>query len=109
MAQHYRSTLSTWLYQFWLFSFLTAKHWGRGPRDWTADILRYDDYQGFMTISSPNTPALEMNAPRDVQTPSDSVGLSPHAQRSIQLPSGLCRWAVHVDEVEYDPLPSPPP
>ena len=50
-----------------------------------------------------------MNAPRDVQTPSDSVGLSPHAQTSIQPPLALCRWAVHVDEVEYVALPPPPP
>lgn len=109
MAQHYHRTLSTWLYQFWLFSFLTAKHWGRGPRDWRADILRYDDYQGFTTIPSPNTPSSEVNAPRDVQTPSDSLGLSLHTQRSIQPPLPLCRWAVHVDGVKYDALPSPPP
>lgn len=108
-TQRYRSILSKWLYQFWMFSFVTAKHWGRGPRDWTADILRYDDHQGFMAISSPNTPGMQVGTPRDIQAPSESSGLSPHGQRSIQCPLPLCRWAVHVPEVEYDDIPSPPP
>ncbi|ERF73030.1 hypothetical protein EPUS_07124 [Endocarpon pusillum Z07020] len=31
-----RVIMTTWLYQYWQFSPITAKYWGKGPRNWTA-------------------------------------------------------------------------
>lgn len=41
MGTEERQTMFSWLYQFWFFSFITAKHWGRDPRDWTAETLNF--------------------------------------------------------------------
>jgi hypothetical protein len=63
MGQHielsYRVIL-TWLYQFWLFSFQTAKNWGYGPRNWTADLLRFEDYHELVSGVSPDTHGLKI-------------------------------------------------
>lgn len=96
--------MSTWLYQFWLFSFQTAKNWGRGPRNWTAELLRFDDFHDPISIASPNTLLLKntlwatVGSPRNV---SANTRVSPS-------PSPLCRWAIHVRLVLYQPLPGPP-
>ncbi|TDZ16240.1 hypothetical protein Cob_v010834 [Colletotrichum orbiculare MAFF 240422] len=34
-----RSVLSGWLHDYWIHSFVTAKHWGRGPLEWTASQI----------------------------------------------------------------------
>jgi hypothetical protein len=78
--------MATWLYQFWLFSFKTAKHWGRGPRHWTADNL------GFSQSSVPS-PGL--------------IGGSPSAVQIAPNPTQLCRWAIHVLQEDYDGFSSP--
>lgn len=99
--------MSTWLYQFWFFSFKTAKYWGRGPRDWFADLLAFgrDGVDIFPAPASPH-PA------------SDMVGHSPRGQSLVasglsntsvgSQPSPLCHWAIHLQERSYEPLPDPP-
>ena len=95
--------MSTWLYQFWLFSFRTAKHWGRGPRNWTADLLGFDNFQEATSNLSPNThgltdtPDSAMHSPRDIAV-SDVA-------RAYLPPSSLCRWAIHIEQAPYEPLP----
>jgi hypothetical protein len=97
--------MSTWLYQFWLFSFRTAKHWGRGPHHWTADLLGFDDFQEAVSNLSPNTHAL-------ANTPDDNI-YSPYrvaehvVTRAYPQPSPLCRWAIHVSYPPYEPIPEP--
>ena len=102
------SIMSTWMYQFWLFSFKTAKHWGRGPRDWTADMLGFDHYrhQGMIGHSSPNTPG-NMNTPASQSTPRNFEVDGPSAEMS-STPTPLCRWSIHCKQHEYEPIPSPP-
>jgi hypothetical protein len=93
--------MSTWLYQFWLFSFKTAKYWGQGPRDWFADILGFEPniVEMFPIPSSHHSPA--------------DWGRSLHGQDSnmtdvTSLPSLLCRWSIHVSEPGYVQLPDLP-
>lgn len=99
--------MSTWLYQFWFFSFKTAKYWGQGPRDWVADILGFvrNEVEVFPVPSSQNSPSV-------------MAGRSPHGQVSgeteirattvASMPSPLCRWTIHVSEPSYARLPGPP-
>jgi hypothetical protein len=50
--------MSTWCHQFWLFSYKTAKYWGRGPRVWTPNLLAFGTIQGpelDFSSESPNT------------------------------------------------------
>lgn len=103
--------MSTWMYQFWFFSFKTAKHWGRGPRDWTADILGFDHYhQQKMIIdgSSPNTPRMSVGTP--TSQPSSSGRELPEriSENGTQRPSPLCRWSIHYRELIYELIPSLP-
>jgi len=34
--------MSTWLYQYWVYAFKTAKSWGRGPREWDAETIGFN-------------------------------------------------------------------
>ena len=95
--------MSTWLYQFWLFSFRTAKNWGRGPRDWTANLLSFHKFGESNSILSPNghgvtsTPNRTMLVPQTAADPADFPTHPP--------PSPLCFWAIHLDAIQYVALP----
>ncbi|KAA6410811.1 MAG: hypothetical protein FRX48_05121 [Lasallia pustulata] len=109
MEKQDRVTISNWLYQFWIFSFKTAKHWGRGPQDWTANILRFDRYQERFTLSAPNTPRTMMNSPGQRTNLRHDAMNNGSPQDAVQPPSDLCRWSIHIDYVEHKGVESPPP
>jgi hypothetical protein len=88
--------MSTWLYQFWLFSFKTAKHWGRGPRFWNQVNLGFDKYQETALISAPDTPAR-----CDAGGASNQADSLPPQQQEALQPINLCRWSVHTREIAY--------
>src|SRR4030095_8281620 len=81
--------MSTWLYQFWFFSFKTAKYWNRGPRFWNADRLRFMDHQLINLPSLPATPDMGMWDPTSLamanDTSSSNVGAA--ETRAISEPS----------------------
>ncbi|KAH0559327.1 hypothetical protein GP486_004158 [Trichoglossum hirsutum] len=89
--EQYKIT-STWLYRFWLYAFKSAKHWGKGPREWDAESL------GF-TSSGPMTPEFLSNAP----SPESAIGQSAqsflesqvHSANGIAEPTSLCRPLIH--------------
>lgn len=103
-------TLSKWLYQYWYFGFKTAKHWGRGPRAWTADNLDFGRNILSLDGPSPNTNA---NSPADIFHSSvNSPGNWNHHRThssNIPNPTQLCRWSIHVLQSEYEVVSSPPP
>jgi hypothetical protein len=86
--------MSEWLYQYWFFCFKTAKHWGKGPTAWTAELLNFDSFSPRTQHSLPGTPQepLHDNA-EDAE--------------SLNTPSDLCRWFVHVrgDWPGYEEIP----
>jgi hypothetical protein len=85
--------LSDWLYQYWFFCFKTAKHWGKGPRIWTAELLNFEQYLSTGRSSLPGTP-------QDL-----TYGSTPHSDDEPTPPSDLCRWYVHVHQQQYKPIP----
>lgn len=99
------------MYQYWLFAFKTAKHWGRGPQDWTAGILGFDDYpqQAIVSISSPNTPTASIRTPASKSTPRKVGMIDPARIGDEKFPPSLCRWSIHCGCIPYEILPSPPP
>lgn len=99
------------MYQYWLFAFKTAKHWGRGPQDWTAGILGFDDYpqQATVSISSPNTPTASIGTPASTSTTRQVGMIDSGLKGAEKIPSSLCRWSIHCRRINYDRLPSPPP
>ena len=102
--------MSTWMYQFWLFSYKTAKYWGRGPQSWTADILVFYKYFPKGTVPSylPGTPGMSVSTPASHPTPQEG-GTPDSSQKPAVRPSSLCRWSIHCEPIEYRRVPSPPP
>lgn len=96
MGTEERQTMSTWLYQFWFFSFKTAKHWGRGPRDWTAETLNFGTYQETVQISLPSTPSIMMNGNSEQRDHSEPSPLNASASHIPPIPSQMCRWVIHL-------------
>ncbi|KAI9764311.1 MAG: hypothetical protein M1840_008529 [Geoglossum simile] len=92
-----RRVMSTWLYQFWLFSFRTAKYWGWGPRDWTADNLGFTTHEVPTFTSSPHTP--------NAIAPSPDMVMDWSLEDTAQKPSPFCHWSIHVEEVIYERMP----
>jgi len=101
--------MSTWLYQFWLYSFTTAKYWGQGPRTWTANNLGFERVDKPFDVGSPG----DMHSPRSMSQYGSSLIQSPGAESSRGAqgrhlgPSQLCRWSIHVFQEEYEGIPEP--
>lgn len=106
--------MSNWLYQFWFHGFKTAKHWGRGPRRWTADLLRFDAIHAVSPALPPVSPRMHFEA-IPFQLNQAGFPQSPSLRsRTVCVPSQLCHWSIHYrNEVSYEPLksrtPSPEP
>lgn len=83
-----------------MFAFRTARHWGKGPRNWTKELLDLDNHLEKLSISAAPTPATIAPSPAAVSTPVTS-GLTDGITPSI-----LCNWAVHVPEMYYEPIHS---
>jgi hypothetical protein len=101
--------LSTWLYQFWVFSFKTAKHWGRGPRNWTASILRFNEFPELTTVSAPDTPGTNTDTPPNQATWGNDAMNDDIPGDALQRPSSLCRWSIHWEDSEVDSIRSQSP
>jgi len=43
------------MHQFWLHAYKTAKYWGRGPKEWTQDLIGHADIPPAHSNSSPST------------------------------------------------------
>lgn len=76
--------MSDWLYQYWFFCFKTAKNWGRGPRNWTAEMLDFASFSPQLRPSLPGTPNDSNQRHND------------QGQSEVPHPTDLCRWLIHV-------------
>ncbi|KAK5635541.1 hypothetical protein RRF57_011253 [Xylaria bambusicola] len=84
---------ATWLYELWFFAFTTSKYWGRGPRHWTPDLLRFRHFQDMLT--APNSPG-------------DMMDLDQSAEGDNE-PTSLCSWSIHCWLPCYERNRSPSP
>lgn len=86
----YRVT-ATWLHDFWIFSFVTAKYWGKGPKNWTLSLIDFKTLAGFVNDPSASHPGglreLEM-----AHSPSAVV---------IDPPTQLCNWSIHMNYYDH--------
>ena len=90
------SLLSTWMYHFWVFSFQTAKNWGRGPILWTADLLGLKDHQRTRSIMDtlPSTTSENDLIWISQQRLSEERESDLHRTNESR-PLRLCRWIIH--------------
>ncbi|KAI0861575.1 hypothetical protein F4860DRAFT_164385 [Xylaria cubensis] len=101
---------TTWLHQFWIFAFTTLKYWGRGPKEWTADMLRMAEFPELNSF--PGSPAFwrESQAPSPSGNAQNQHGVRLIGQQhELAQPSSLCRWCIHVRNIQYERIRSPPP
>ncbi|KAI1327802.1 hypothetical protein F5Y16DRAFT_370945 [Xylariaceae sp. FL0255] len=109
MSSSDRKIVTTWLHQFWIFTFTTVKHWGKGPKKWTAEMLRMTDFSERYSL--PNSPApfgmptaaLSQSINLGHQDGTRSTGEQSH---EVPQPSSLCRWCIHVRELDYKGIDS---
>ena len=96
------SIMCRWLYQFWYFGFQTAKHWGWGPRYWTAQHLRSKSFYPGGLDPAQNTQQLSSLVGDDWLSCDDSQvshdALAIETPAIAQSPTSLCRWSLHVRE-----------
>lgn len=108
-----QSIMSTWLYQFWLRGFKTAKYWGRGPRNWTAELHGFNGFPAASRAPLLYSPRTDNNILMSISCPSMAMGISGSSSDQVHKPSQLCRWSIHYNEIDYEPCksrtPSPEP
>ncbi|MCJ1396054.1 hypothetical protein MMC18_008941 [Xylographa bjoerkii] len=84
--------MSKWMYQFWSYGFKSAKYWGRGPREWTAEMLNIGHSLATSPLPNVSTPRASIEA-------ADSR----HRMNIVLAPSPPCRWSIHYNPVmKYD-------
>ncbi|KAI1328405.1 hypothetical protein F5Y16DRAFT_154316 [Xylariaceae sp. FL0255] len=93
MSSSEKSVAATWLYELWFFAFTTSKHWGRGPRHWTPELLQFRSFKDKSTAA--NTPAAIMGTDQDMEDDHD--------------PPSLCLWSIHCWLPAYERVRSPSP
>ena len=107
--------MSTWLYQYWLYCFKTAKSWGRGPKEWNVESLQF--LNGLQAVS--HIPRTDLTLPEFNVIITDSSQLEERVNASLGcpqrrlMPHALCRWSIHRNpeavEAEFDNFTSEPP
>ncbi|KAI4861148.1 hypothetical protein F4820DRAFT_461178 [Hypoxylon rubiginosum] len=102
MTSDERKSTITWLHDFWMYSFMTTKYWGRGPKTWTLSLINFKSFAGNPVPSTPGQPIEQRQA---------SESLSPSGNNArFSSPTQLCRWTIHyLNEVNYEHIPSPQP
>ncbi|KAI1876646.1 hypothetical protein JX265_004172 [Neoarthrinium moseri] len=85
-----RAATVTWMHDYWMYAFMTAKYWGKGPRYWSPSMVNFKSMgtQQLLESSSP-----------EKHTASNALLV-------VQPPSLLCHWTIHHEETnDYEELP----
>ncbi|KAI0106361.1 hypothetical protein F4776DRAFT_675448 [Hypoxylon sp. NC0597] len=98
MGRDERKSTATWLHDFWIYSFMTAKYWGRGPKTWSLSLVNFKSFSGQPVLSTPD---------RSIDTEHSSISLSQQAAiPTSNSPTQLCRWSIHYFAPDYEDIPS---
>ncbi|KAI1385355.1 uncharacterized protein F4822DRAFT_342116 [Hypoxylon trugodes] len=101
MSRDEKKSAATWLHDLWMYSFITAKYWGRGPKAWTLPLINFKSFGCHPVPSTPdniNLDSMSGSSPTTI-----NIGLQ------SREPTQLCRWTIHYkEEVKYERTPSPP-
>ncbi|CAH0040157.1 unnamed protein product [Clonostachys rhizophaga] len=78
-------------HDFYIHSFVTAKYWGKGPLIWSPEMI-----SGLIGI--------EMSQPAQSISNSAYPPVSIMTGTGIKSPTNLCKWAIHAEQHEYEPI-----
>ncbi|KAI1209519.1 uncharacterized protein F4807DRAFT_426984 [Annulohypoxylon truncatum] len=99
-----RIQLINYLHDFHIHTFVTAKYWGKGPRAWTAEMIAALTLNG-LSVFNPATPVAlsPVGSPMSGISPS----ISHNKPERIEAPTMLCRWSIHVPNIQYMAIKEP--
>lgn len=85
-----------------MFSFVTAKYWGKGPKNWTLPLINFKTLAGVIDGST----GPQLSGSQEVDFTQSSLV----ATGVNDPPTKLCNWSIHIDfdSVHYDPIDSQP-
>lgn len=85
-----------------MFSFVTTKYWGKGPKNWTLPLINFKTLAGVVDSSAGNQPRGSQEL--------DFAQSSLVATGVTDPPTQLCNWSIHIDydSVDYEPIESQP-
>lgn len=93
----FRAT-ADWLHDFWIFCFVTTKHWRKGPKNWTLPLINAKTLAGV---------SLDSRGHR--LSGSQELDFTQHVATSVvDPPTDLCNWSIHVDYNHYECIDSQP-
>ncbi|KAI0121969.1 hypothetical protein F4814DRAFT_407096 [Daldinia grandis] len=87
-----RKSVATWLHDFWIYSFMTVKYWGRGPEAWDLSLINFKSFAGIIPPS-----------PVDPSVNQEFV----QSSRRLSIPNSptqLCQWSIHYETPEYEDI-----
>lgn len=101
LSRDEKESTTTWLHDFWIYSFMTAKYWGRGPRVWTPSLINFKSFGGHPIPSS-------LGGRTDqAQISSSLLATGTAPQIANPHPTQLCRWRIHnKPKVKFASTPS---
>ncbi|KAI0880457.1 uncharacterized protein GGS22DRAFT_197525 [Annulohypoxylon maeteangense] len=95
-----RKHIAAWLHDFWIYSFTTMKHWGKGPMVWSLKLVdsMSPSRNPFTYVPKNRIEGNQVSEflPRLAYIP------------PLNNPTQLCRWAIHYKPPRYqrDQTPS---
>ncbi|UZP40108.1 hypothetical protein NXS19_007924 [Fusarium pseudograminearum] len=92
MSQDDRRICVDYFHEFYMHGFLTAKNWGSPPS--ISNVRTPSGFTPSAFLEFPSSPLL--------------TDASNHID-IVNPPTNLCRWSIHVKEIEYEPLPEEQP
>lgn len=78
---------------------MTAKYWGKGPKQWTPGLVSALTLREFDMAPSPS--AISAASPSGTHVRHRLTGQNP------ENPTQLCKWVIHVPEVGYEAIEEP--
>lgn len=87
-----------------MFSFVTTKYWGKGPKNWDLRLINFKTFAGIINNSSPS----HQGGLRELE-----LAQSPYMVAvGVDAPTRLCKWSIHYKEnleceANYSPPKSP--
>ncbi|KAK2605589.1 hypothetical protein N8I77_008415 [Diaporthe amygdali] len=99
MSSGEKRAIANWLHDFWMFSFVTTKYWGKGPQEWTLPLIEAKTLAGVIR----DLPTDHLSGSWEL----DHARSPSIATTVISPPTQLCNWSIHYrEQIEYDAIRS---
>lgn len=100
------------MYQYWLHAYKTAKYWGRGPKEWTQDLIGHIDipFMDSRSSSFSRSNLKELNSQQGDARSGEDFHPESHPRNIVlgwtanpsSRPDQLCFWSIHDRDLDRD-------